>query len=120
MKKIVLIIVAFIFVLTGCASMEVDKGTAPIQTEASTLIDNSNVLTTEPAKDISANEPISQAEAESIALAECKVNYDYIETVFDENKNAWEIGFWENETVIAAQTAVIDMTGNILDMWYAE
>ena len=65
-------------------------------------------------------EPISQTRAEKIALAECKVNYDYIEAEFDATKNAWQIGLWEDNTVIAAQTAVVDVAGNILNSWYAE
>lgn len=65
-------------------------------------------------------EPISQTEAEEIAASECRVNYDDIKTEFDAAQNAWEIEFWEDDAVIAAQTIVIDTVGNIINSRYAE
>ena len=66
------------------------------------------------------DETISQTEAEEIALTERKVNYDYIKTEFDADKNAWEIGFWEDTAQIASQTILIDTVGKVLNIGYAE
>lgn len=66
------------------------------------------------------NRTISQDEAEEIALSECKVNYAFIETEFDANNNVWEIGFWEDNASIASQTILIDATGEVLAVRYAE
>ena len=66
------------------------------------------------------DEAISQTEAQEIALNECKVNYDYIKAEFDTDKNAWNIGFWEDNAQIASQTILIDTTGKVLGIGYAE
>ena len=63
---------------------------------------------------------ISQSEAEKIALAECKVNYDYIEAKFDTGNDTWEVGFWETHAKLAAQTVTMDAAGALLGIGYAE
>ena len=65
-------------------------------------------------------ETISQTEAEEIALAGCKVKYDYTETQFDAASNAWKIEFWEDNAATAAQTITVDAAGNIVSSWFAE
>ena len=198
MKRMALIIIAFAFALTGCASVEAEKEAVSSPTETIVPIDNPQAPTTEADNGTAENitgifnalsqleyqpytcdglpeylltatdgtvysinlsekwvwrgnneqaelseelisqlennavkslgmesaefpiEPISQTEAEKLALAECKVDYDYIDTEFDAAQNAWEIGFWEDNTVIAAQMIVVDGAGNILNNWYDE
>ena len=63
---------------------------------------------------------IAQSEVEAIAIAQCKVNYDYIGADFDDAEKVWKVGFWENDAVVAAQTVTIDTAGNILNILYAE
>lgn len=63
---------------------------------------------------------IAQSEIEAIAIAQCKVNYDYIGIEFDDAEKVWKVAFWENDAVIAAQTITIDSAGNILSILYAE
>ena len=63
---------------------------------------------------------IAQSEVEAIAIAQCKVNYDYIGVDFDDAEKVWKVGFWENDAVVAAQTVTIDTAGNILNNLYAE
>lgn len=119
MKKAALIIIALAFALTGCASVGGKKETSSIPTETIVSIDTAPTQTTE--KDSgTADNPISQTEAEETALAECKVNYDYIKATFDATQNTWEIGFWEDNAVIASQTIVVNNAGNILNSWFAE
>ena len=66
------------------------------------------------------DETINQTEAQEIALNECRVNYNYIKAEFNTDKDVWEIGFWENNAAVAAQTIVVDTTGCILSVYYAE
>lgn len=63
---------------------------------------------------------IAQSEIEAIAIAQCKVNYDYIGIEFDDAEKVWKVAFWENDAVIAAQTITIDSAGSILSILYAE
>lgn len=63
---------------------------------------------------------IAQSEVKAIAIAQCKVNYDYIGVDFDDAEKVWKVGFWENDAVVAAQTITIDTAGNILNTLYAE
>ena len=65
-------------------------------------------------------ESISQAEAEEIALEQCKVNYDYIRTEFDHTEKRWSVEFWENTAKVPAQTILVDTEGNVTGLWYAE
>lgn len=55
MKRTALIIVAFIFTLTGCASVNADKETASTPTETTVSIDSPQTPTTEPDKEKAEN-----------------------------------------------------------------
>ena len=55
MKRTALIIVAFIFTLTGCASVNADKETTSTPTETTVSIDSPQAPTTEPDKETAEN-----------------------------------------------------------------
>ena len=64
---------------------------------------------------------ISQERAEEIALTQCKVNYDYIKTEFDDDLKQWRIEFWEKTAkYVPAQRIYVDRKGNITNIVYAE
>ena len=55
-----------------------------------------------------------------IAREHCKTRYDYTEITYLEDKEVWEVGFWEKNAKIAAQTVTIDKEGNVVYIWWAE
>ena len=64
---------------------------------------------------------ITQEKAEEIALAQCKVNFDYIKTEFDEDLKHWRVEFWEKTAkYVPAQWIYVDTEGNITSIMYAE
>ena len=56
----------------------------------------------------------------SIALEHCKTNYDYTDITYIDDREVWEVGFWENNAKIASQTITIDKDGNVVNVWWAE
>ena len=65
-------------------------------------------------------EGISQEELEALALEQCKVNYDYTTTDFNNDEQRWSVEFWEYAGKVPTQTVLIDTEGNVLGIRYAE
>ena len=67
MKRTVSIMVAFILVLTGCASVDVDKENATIPAETTVSVDNSQVPITEQKREITGTISVTDGEGVSVA-----------------------------------------------------
>lgn len=63
---------------------------------------------------------LSEGKILRIARRHCKTRYDYTEITYLEDKEVWEVGFWQKNAKIAAQTVTIDKEGNVVYVWWAE
>ena len=123
MKKIIVFVLVFIFLFSfsGCGNIQ-NKGNDISQTPT----DTTNPITEQPIDsnpidDSTSTEKLTnEDEILRIALEHCKTNYDYTEIMFYEDREVWEVGFWENKAKIAAQTITIDKEGNVVNVWWAE
>lgn len=100
MKRIALIIVAFIFTLTGCASVKADKETASISTETTVSIDNPQVTTTGPDNETTENVP--------------SFSYEEINQIYKENDPGVKCDSFYNtsEAEVTTRQQVIDRAKN--------
>ena len=112
MKKLIALVLALIYTLglVGC-----DTNSSPENAiNENTTSENNTADTNKPVKLTNEDEILS------IALEHCKTNYDYTDITYFEDREVWEVGFWENNAKIAAQTITIDKEGNVVNVWWAE
>ena len=63
---------------------------------------------------------LTATQIEEIALAQCKVNFDYIRTEFIDSENVWSVEFWESSAKVPSQTVIINLDGIVLENHFAE
>ena len=63
---------------------------------------------------------LTENEALALALEHCKTNYDDISVTYNEDREVWLVGFWEDNAKIAAQTITIDKEGEVVSISWAE